>query len=198
MAGKIEVITGCMSAGKSSELVRRVKREAFAKREVETFKYQPGEQTEISEIVADNRNISIIAHAIPDAIMIVIILGQQERTDLPVIAIDEAHLFGSSLVPVVQGLANEGARVIVSGLDQDFRGEAYPHMGELMAIADEVTKLKAVCTICGESATRTQRLVNGEPAKRDDPVVLAGDGVTYEPRCREHHEVPEKPTDYWD
>ena len=106
-----------------------------------------------------------------------------------VVAIDEAQFFDAGLLQLVEHLANDGRRVIVAGLDTDFRGQPFGMLPALMAIAEEVTKLRAICTVCGESASRTQRLVNGQPAHRDDPVILVGAEESYEARCREHHEL---------
>ncbi len=92
---------------------------------------------------------------------------------------------------VVQSLANRGLRVIVAGLDQDFRGEPFGMIPVLMALAENVEKLTAICMVCGQPATRTQRLVNGSPAHYHDPVVIVGAAEMYEARCREHHEVPQ-------
>lgn len=104
--------------------------------------------------------------------------------------IDEIQFFDNDIVDVVQHLANSGYRVICAGLDQDFRGEPFGKMPELMAIAELVTKLQAVCAVCGSPASRTQRLINGSPAGYDDPIILVGASESYEPRCRHHHEVP--------
>ncbi|EPR27838.1 thymidine kinase, partial [Geobacillus sp. WSUCF1] len=110
-----------------------------------------------------------------------------------VVAIDEVQFFSDDIIDVVQTLADCGYRVIAAGLDQDFRGEPFGPVPALMAIAESVTKLQAVCTVCGSPASRTQRLINGAPASYDDPVILVGASEAYEPRCRHHHEVPGKP-----
>ena len=107
-----------------------------------------------------------------------------------VVAIDEAQFFAPSITEVANGLAERGLRVMVAGLDLDFRGEPFGAMPELLCRADEVVKLHAICVVCGEPATRTQRLVNGSPARYDDPIILVGAQEAYEARCREHHQVP--------
>jgi thymidine kinase len=107
-----------------------------------------------------------------------------------VIGIDEAQFFDEGITEVVQRLANHGFRVIVAGLDQDFRGTPFGPMPMLMSIAEQVTKLQAVCQVCGSPASRTQRLINGQPAGYEDPIILIGATEAYEPRCRHHHEVP--------
>jgi thymidine kinase len=106
------------------------------------------------------------------------------------VVIDEVQFFDEEIVSLVQQLATRGLRVIMAGLDMDFRGEPFGQMPALMAIAEEVTKLHAICMVCGEEACRTQRLVNGKPANYHDPVILVGAQEAYEARCREHHEVP--------
>jgi thymidine kinase len=106
------------------------------------------------------------------------------------VGIDEAQFFDQEIIPIVQKLADRGLRVIVAGLDTDFRGEPFGPMPVLMAQADQVDKLHAICMICGEAASRTQRLVNGKPAHYHDPIVIVGAAELYEARCRQHHQVP--------
>ncbi|EUS39453.1 thymidine kinase, partial [Staphylococcus aureus M0242] len=93
------------------------------------------------------------------------------------------------IVSIVEKLSADGHRVIVAGLDMDFRGEPFEPMPKLMAVSEQVTKLQAVCAVCGSSSSRTQRLINGKPAKIDDPIILVGANESYEPRCRAHHIV---------
>jgi thymidine kinase len=110
-----------------------------------------------------------------------------------VVAIDEAQFFDEGLIGVCDILASSGVRVIVAGLDTNFRAEPFGPMPMLLALAEDVTKLNAICIKCGAPASRTQRLVNGKPAKYDDPVVMIGASESYEARCRRCHEVPGKP-----
>ena len=112
------------------------------------------------------------------------------KPDTTVVGIDEVQFFDTGIVKVVSALAEKGIRVILTGLDMDFRGEPFGCMPELMARAERVDKLQAICMVCGESASRTQRLVDGKPARFDDPVVVVGAQEIYEARCRKHHEVP--------
>ncbi len=112
------------------------------------------------------------------------------RPNTTVVAIDEAQFFDEDIISIVQQLANNGLRVIVAGLDTDFRGEPFGPMPVLMAQAERVDKLHAICMVCGESASRTQRLIDGKPARYNDPVVVVGAAELYEARCRSHHEVP--------
>jgi thymidine kinase len=111
-----------------------------------------------------------------------------------VVAIDEAQFFDAAIVSVVDQLAARGIRVILAGLDTDFRGEPFGAMPDLLCRADDVIKLHAICMVCGEEATRTQRLVNGQPAHYHDPVIMVGAAEAYEARCREHHVVPGRET----
>ena len=183
--GSLEVITGSMFCGKTDELIRRLRRATIARQKVQVFKP-----------AIDNRyaNEKVTSHAGSefDALPI------QTASEIPgrlkkgvtVVAIDEAQFFDSGIVPLAQGLADQGMRVIVAGLDTDFRGEPFGPMPELMAKAERVDKLHAICMVCGEPASRTQRLVNGQPAHYDDPVVIVGAAELYEARCRKHHIVP--------
>ncbi|MBB5324017.1 thymidine kinase [Anoxybacillus tepidamans] len=189
-SGWIEVICGSMFSGKSEELIRRVRRATFAKQEVKVFK--PAIDNRYSEeAVVSHNGTSVIAIPVHSAGEIFQYISEQ--TD--VIAIDEVQFFNEQIVDVVQTLADRGYRVIVAGLDQDFRGEPFGPVPTLMAIAESVTKLQAVCTVCGSPASRTQRLINGKPASYHDPIILVGASESYEPRCRHHHEVPDKPVE---
>ncbi|MEF3244738.1 MAG: thymidine kinase [Caldisericaceae bacterium] len=182
--GKIEVITGCMFSGKSEELIRRLKRAKIAKQKVKVFK--PSIDTRYSIV-------EVVSHAGDKIEAIPIsrskeILDQIDK-DTDVVGIDEAQFFDNEIIDVLRKLAKEGIRVVVAGLDMDFRGEPFGQMPFMMAIADEVIKLHAICTVCGEDATMTQRLINGEPASYNDPVVMIGASETYEARCKLHHYV---------
>jgi thymidine kinase len=187
-SGWLEVICGSMFSGKSEELIRRVRRATFAKQDVKVFKPKIDNRYSEEAVVSHN-GTSVIA--IPVASAEEIFQHISEQTD--VIAIDEIQFFDDQIIDVVQMLADRGYRVIVAGLDQDFRGEPFGPVPTLMAIAESVTKLQAVCTVCGSPASRTQRLINGSPASYYDPVILVGASESYEPRCRHHHEVLDKP-----
>ncbi len=175
--GWIEVVCGSMFSGKSEELIRRVRRTIFANQTVLVFKPQLDDRYSISEVVSHN-GTAIMAETIMSPTDI--LRRIDEGTD--VIAIDEAQFFDESLVPIVQQLANQGHRIIIAGLDQDFRGEPFGPMPKLMAIAEQVTKLQAVCVVCGSPASRTQRLINGKPqrlingkpAYYEDPTIMVG------------------------
>lgn len=187
--GWIEVIAGSMFAGKTEELLRRVRRIHFAKKRVLVFKPVIDDRYGKSEVVShDNGRIESID--ITDAREIYKHCGEP----LPyAIAIDEVQFLGPEVVHVCEDLADKGVRVIVAGLDKSFRGEPFGIMPELLARAEFVTKLDAICQVCGAPATRTQRLINGEPAHYDDPIIKIGAKEQYEARCRHCHVVPGKP-----
>ncbi len=185
--GKIEVITGCMFSGKSEELIRRLKRARIAKLQVQVFK--PSIDTRFSNIeVVSHTGEKIQAEAVSSSIEI---LNKLSST-INVVGIDEAQFYDMEIIKVVREISRKGIRVILAGLDMDFRGEPFGPIGNLMAIADEVTKLHAICMVCGEEATMTQRLIDGKPAKYTDPVVLIGASERYEARCKLHHYVVSK------
>lgn len=187
-SGWIELICGSMFSGKSEELIRRVRRTQFAKQKLAVFKPLIDNRYSEEAVVSHN-GTSVMAKPVAHSTDIF----QHINSEIEVIAIDEVQFFDDEIVQVVQHLANSGHRVIVAGLDQDFRGEPFGQMPALMAVAEQVTKLQAVCAVCGSPASRTQRLINGEPASYHDPVILVGASESYEPRCRHHHEVPKAP-----
>jgi thymidine kinase len=186
--GWIEVICGSMFSGKSEELIRRVRRCHFAQQKVIVFKPKIDDRFSKVEVVSHN-GTSVKAIAIASAKQIYGYI----REDVDVIAIDEVQFFEQEVVDVVQDLSNAGYRVLIAGLDQDFRGEPFGPMPQLLSVAEQIHKLQAVCTVCGSPASRTQRLINQKPASYYDPVILVGASESYEPRCRHHHEVPDHP-----
>lgn len=171
--GRIEVVCGSMFSGKTEELIRRLKRAEFAKQRVEIFK--PALDTRYSEIevVSHDRN-SIMSTPVDSSSSILLL-----SSDIDVAGIDEAQFFDDGLVAVCNELANKGIRVIVAGLDMDFKGVPFGPIPALCAIADEVTKVHAICVRCGALAYVSHRLVNNE--KR----VMLGEQAEYEPLCRE-------------
>lgn len=188
-SGWVEVICGSMFSGKSEELIRRVRRSQFAKQKIAVFKPKIDNRYSEESVVSHNGS-SFIAHPISHSSDIFKLVD----AEVDVIAIDEVQFFDEEIVKVIQQLADSGYRVICAGLDQDFRGEPFTHMPALMAVAELVTKLQAVCSSCGSPASRTQRLINGRPASYHDPIILVGASEAYEPRCRHHHEVPKTPS----
>jgi thymidine kinase len=188
MKGKLEVITGCMFSGKSEELIRRLKRSLIAKQKIKIFK--PVIDTRYSKVeIVSHGGVKMEAQPISSAQEILNYIHKNTQ----VVAIDEAQFFDLELVNIVKFLVKNGKRVIIAGLDTDFRGEPFGLMPYLMTLADEVIKLHAICNVCGGEATMTQRLINGEPANYNDPVILIGGKETYEARCRKHHIVPGTP-----
>jgi len=184
-SGRIEDICGSMFCGKTEELIRRVRRAIIAKQKVKVFKPAIDDRYGIESVTSHNGQ-TVEAIPVKSAHDI---LGQANG-GTTVVAIDEAQFFDDGIVDVVQELADKhNIRVIIAGLDLDFRAEPFGSMPFLLSIAEDVTKLHAICVVCGEFASRTQRLVNDKPAKYDDPIILVGAQESYEARCREHHIV---------
>ena len=177
--GYIEAVVGPMYSGKSEELIRRLKRAKIAKQEVIVFK--PCIDNRYSkEDVVSHSGISIRAIAINHTEEI----HKYITDETQVVGIDEVQFFDEGIVAVALELADKGIRVIAAGLDLDFKAEPFGPVPELLARAEFVDKLQAVCVKCGAPATRTQRLINKEPARYDDPIILVGSTEYYEARCR--------------
>ncbi|MBC8336367.1 MAG: thymidine kinase [Anaerolineae bacterium] len=183
--GSIEVITGSMFCGKTDELIRRLRRATIARQKVQVFKPAIDIRYAV-EKVSSHAGAEFAAMPIEVSREILAHL----LDGVTVVAIDEAQFFDADVIAVTEELAEKGIRVIVAGLDQDFRSEPFGPMPALLAQAEEVSKLRAICMVCGGEASRTQRLVNGEPAHYDDPIVIVGADELYEARCRKHHVVP--------
>jgi len=189
--GWIEVITGPMFAGKTEELIRRVKRLEYARQNIIVFKPTIDNRYAEGEVVShnNNRTKSINVSKASD-----IMKHVEDATE--VVAIDEIQFLDEDVVGVCETLADRGIRVIASGLDRDFRGEPFSFMPKLLALAEDVTKLTAICVKCHTPATRTQRIIDGKPASYNDPIILVGASDSYEARCRHCHQVPGKPDKY--
>jgi len=183
--GSIEVVCGSMFSGKTDELIRRLIRATIAKQKVQVFKPAIDVRYAV-EKVTSHAGANYDATPVEKAADI----RQRIEKDTTVVAMDEAQFFDPEIVEVAQELAARNVRVIVAGLDMDFRGEPFGPMPILMSKAEKVDKLHAICMVCGNEASRTQRLVNGKPARYDDPVVIVGASELYEARCREHHQIP--------
>lgn len=186
--GYIEVVCGPMFAGKTEELIRRIKRLEYAKIPYIVFKPRIDDRYGDSVIKSHNKNEKH-AHNIEKAHEIYPYL---EKVKVEVVIVDEAQFFDEALPEVVDDLADRGYRVIVGGLDRDFRGEPFGPMPFILARAEVVTKLTAICPVSGKPATRTQRIINGQPAAYDDPIVLIDAEESYEPRSRNKHVVIKK------
>jgi len=183
--GSVEVVCGSMFSGKTDELIRRLRRAAIARQKVQVFKPAIDVRYAVEKVTS---------HAGTDFYAIPVghagDIRSRLEADTTVVGVDEAQFFDAEIIPLVDELAGRGLRVIVAGLDTDFRGEPFGPVPVLMARAEKVDKLQAICMVCGEPASRTQRLVNGKPARYDEPVVIVGAAEMYEARCRKHHEVP--------
>jgi thymidine kinase len=184
-SGYIEVICGSMFCGKTEELIRRIRRASIAKQPVQVFKHSLDTRYDGVAKVSSHTGQHLEAQHISQSSELLPYI----KPETTVVAIDEVQFFDSGILDVIKQLADRDIRVIVAGLDLDFRGEPFGPLPELLAIAEEVTKLRAICVVCGEPASRTQRLVNGKPARYDDPVILVGAEESYEARCRQHHVV---------
>lgn len=186
--GSLEVICGPMFSGKTEEMIRRLRRLFFAKKSVLVFKPEIDTRYDDKKVMSHN---GLEVDAIPISDPFQILDEFKSKTGINTIAIDEVQFLdsGNSIESVINTLIKRGVHVIITGLDTDFRGEPFGCMPRLMAIADKVTKLDAICTVCGQPACRTQRIVNGKPANYDDPIVVVGATEMYEARCRKHHEI---------
>ena len=189
--GWIEVIAGVMFSGKSEELIRRVRRAIIARKRVQVFKsHLDGRYAGIYAISShDGRTVEAVP--VDSSTQIAQCLDPMAQ----VIAIDEAQFLDSSIIDIATSLAARGRRVILAGTDTDFRGEPFGPMPSLMAVAEVVDKLHAICVLCGSPASRNQRLVEGRPARYDSPVIQIGGGESYEARCRACHQVPRQDED---
>lgn len=184
-SGAVEVIVGSMFSGKTDELIRRLRRATIAKQKVQVFKPAIDDRFGETKVTSHAGN-DFDAFPIRSAAQILDHLDN----DTTVVAVDEAQFFDLEIVQIIQRMADDGMRVIAAGLDTDFRGEPFGPIPTLMAQAERVDKLHAICMVCAEEASRTQRLLDGKPAHYDDPVVIIGASELYEARCRKHHEVP--------
>ncbi len=186
--GRLELIVGSMFSGKSEELIRRVRRAQIARQRVQVFKPSLDDRYGHRQVASHN---GTRLEALPVSRSADIAARLDPAAD--VVAVDEAQFLDAGIIDVAEQLTERGMRVIVAGLDMDFRGEPFGAVPQLMALAESVDKLQAICMVCGEPGSRTQRLVDGRPAQYTDPIILVGAREAYEARCRFHHEVPGKP-----
>lgn len=182
--GRIELICGSMFSGKTEEMIRRLRRAVIAKQAVQAFKPAIDQRYHVERVTSHNGlDFEAQPVACSDDILSALLPGTT------VVGIDEVQFFDEGIAAVCEQLAEEGKRVICAGLDLDFRGVPFGPMPELLARAELVDKLHAICVVCGEEASRSQRLIGGRPAAYDDPVVMVGAAEVYEARCRQCHEV---------
>lgn len=185
--GWVEVICGSMFSGKTEELIRRVRRAQIARQKVQVFKPSLDDRYALEKVTSHN-GMNLDATIVTEAKEIL----DWVEPDTAVVAIDEVQFFDRTIAQVCNTLAENGKRVIITGLDMDFRGEPFGPMPLLMAEAERVDKLSAICVVCGAPASRTQRLIDGQPASYDDPVIMVGASEVYEARCRHCHQVKQR------
>jgi thymidine kinase len=184
--GWIEVIAGVMFSGKSEELLRRVRRAVIARKRVQLFKSHLDSRYGGVQRISTHDGIQVDAVPVDSSLEI---MGRV-KPDTEVVAIDEVQFLDEGIVGVAGTLADRGVRVVLAGLETDFRGEPFGAMPQLLAVAEIVDKLHAICVVCGDPACRNQRLVDGRPALYDSPTILVGGSESYEARCRHCHRVP--------
>ncbi len=187
--GWVEVICGSMFSGKTEELIRLGTQAKFARQKVQAFKHSLDAGRYAEAELASHSGARMEATAVSQARDIPALV----EPDTQVVVIDEAHFFDWTIADVCSTLADEGKRVIVAGLDMDFRSEPFGPVPLLMAQAETVDKLQSICVVCGAPASRSQRLIDGQPANYDDPIIMVGANEVYEARCRHCHQVPGKP-----
>ncbi len=186
--GWIEVISGVMFSGKSEELLRRVRRAALARRIVQVFKSHLDERYGGLAKVSTHDGGQIDSEPISSSLE----LMERTRADTQVVAVDEVQFLDDAVVNVANALADRGVRVIMAGTDMDFRGQPFGPVPLLLAVAERIDKLHAICIRCGQLATRNQRLTDGGPAPAEGPTIQVGGLESYEARCRSCHEVPSR------
>jgi len=186
--GTLEVICGSMFSGKSEELIRRLKRAQLAQQHVVVFKHHLDDR-ETTEYIVSHNGTKLKGFPISDAQEISLLIPDE----VTVVGIDEIQFFSPEIISVICDLVNSGKRVLAAGLDLDFKGIPFGPMPMLLAIADHVTKLKAICMTCGKEAHYTQRLVNEQPAKHNDPLILIGAQESYQARCRNCYQIDKMP-----
>lgn len=186
--GFVEVISGCMFAGKTEELLRRIRVLSYGNQKIQLFKPMLDNRYDENKVVSHAGN-SMESTLVENAKAIL----EKLEPDTKIVAVDEIQFFDDEINMVIDKLADSGIRVMVAGLDMDFRGEPFGVMPMLMTKAEFVTKLTAVCTRCGAPGTRSQRIINGKPADYYDPIIMVGASESYEAVCRHCHNVPSKP-----
>lgn len=182
--GYIEVVIGPMYSGKSEELIRRIKRAKIAKQNIVVFKPKIDDRYSKEDVVSHSGD-SVNAIPINSAKEIYDFIDSKTQ----VVGIDEVQFFDEQIIEIAVDLADKGIRVIAAGLDMDFKGEPFGPTPKLLCVSEFVDKIQAICSVCGQPATRSQRLINGDPARYDDPIIQVGAVESYEARCRKCHVV---------
>ncbi len=194
--GILEVVCGSMFSGKTEELMRRLVRAEYAKQNVLTIKHKIDDRTGHAYIASHNGRerlafeVSGSGNYSDCGVKKILDLANK---NIDVVGIDEVQFFPEEIVPIICELVENGKRVIAAGLDLDFKGEPFGVVPTLLAIADKILKLKAICVVCGKDAHHTQRIIDGKPAKHSDPVILVGAKDFYEARCRDCFSIDKKP-----
>jgi thymidine kinase len=184
--GWIEVVTGVMFSGKSEELLRRVRRATLARKRVQVFKSHLDERYGGLASVHTHDGGRQTSEPVSTSTE----LAERVRPETQVVAADEVQFLDDGIIDVANALADRGVRVILAGTDMDFRGAPFGPVGALLAVAEQIDKLHAICVRCGQLATRNQRLIDGHPAPAEGPTIQVGGLESYEARCRACHEVP--------
>ncbi len=190
--GKLEIICGSMFSGKTEELMRRLKRAEYAKQNVLTIKHQIDHRKSKTNITS-HAGRERLAFSIDNKTQNIYKILELANKNISIVGIDEVQFFPNEIISIIYQLVEKGKRVIAAGLDLNFRGEPFTIMPTLLAIADEITKLKAICVVCGKNALFTQRIINGQPARYDDPIILVGAEECYQARCRKCFSIDKQP-----
>lgn len=183
--GSLEIICGPMFSGKSEELIRRIRRAKIAKQRVAVYKHSLDNRTSIEHIASHNGTTIAAMHTKE----VQVILDDVAAQETDIVGIDEVQFYSHDIISAIHALVNKGKQVIVAGLDTDFRGVPFGPIPTLLAIADTVLKLQAICSLCGYDAHHSQRLINGKPARFNDPIILIGAQEAYQARCRDCFEI---------
>lgn len=183
--GRLEVVCGSMFSGKTEELMRRLRRAEYAKQQVVTIKHHIDKRnSKAPACIVSHEGRERFAFSVGENAVSIDKILELAHKNVDVIGIDEIQFFTTEIIDIICKLIDAGKRVVVAGLDLDFRGEPFGIMPILMSIADEVVKFKAICVQCGKDAHQTQRLIDGKPARYSDPIILVGAEELYEARCR--------------
>jgi thymidine kinase len=190
--GRLEVICGSMFSGKTEELMRRLKRAEYARQNILPIKHKfDKRRSRINISSHDGRERA--AFPIDGKSVALNKILELANSNIDVVGIDEIQFFHSDIINIICQLVEQGKRIIVAGLDLDFRGEPFGIIPTLLSVADDVTKLKAICVVCSKEAYHTQRIIDGKPAKYDTQTIMVGAEDFYEARCRDCFSIDKNP-----